>query len=577
MAIIGIDLGTTNSLAAVWKDGHAVIIRNSLNKIMTPSVVGTDDEGNVIVGEVARERLITDPAVTVAEFKRDMGTEKKYVFDDAVYTPEEMSAMVLRKIKEDAERYLGEEIEEAVISVPAYFDDLRRTATKKAAALSGLKVERLVNEPSAAAMAYVARNHYQEGTYLVIDFGGGTLDISLIDSFENTLEIVAVAGDNMLGGKDFNEAICNYFMKQNNIDAATLTDKQKATIYSMAESCKIALSTSPFSIMSAVINDKKYELALDSRKLTEITKDLLLRINAPIKRVLKDGNTRVSEITDIILVGGTCKMPIVKAYIENLFRRPMDTLIDPDTAIVQGAAITAAMKAKGEDFKDVIMTDICPFSLGISSSYSDLHVDRTSFIIQRNTPLPASNEHKYYAIRNGQSVFSSSIYQGESIDFTKNIKIGEFSVPLNPVDKGELLGTVRFTYDINGILFVDITTSDGVVHNMVLKNKNVTMSDEEFERIKAKLDKLRLAPIDNEDVTLLIAKAERLIEESLDIEREILIENLLRFKASATAGNNHDIRRNCKKFAEFLSNFDGDLILPGEADQDDDGLPEDFF
>ena len=242
MAIIGIDLGTTNSLAVCYRDGKAEIIKNTLGDAYIPSAVSIDDNGEVLVGKIARERLVSHPDVTAAEFKRVMGMRKEIPLGKKMFTPEELSSLVLRKIKEEAERYLGEEVTEAVISVPAYFDDNCRSATKTAAQLSGLKVERLVNEPSAAALAYQAAHGFEDGTYMVIDFGGGTLDVSIVDSFDSVMEILAVAGNNQLGGKDFNEAIADYFCESNNIDRSKLSPDDRAIVYRLAEDCKTALT-----------------------------------------------------------------------------------------------------------------------------------------------------------------------------------------------------------------------------------------------------------------------------------------------------------------------------------------------
>ena len=232
MAVIGIDLGTTNSLACVWKNSSPVIIKNTLGSIITPSVVGIDEDGNIVVGEVAKERLISHPDRTASEFKRTLGTKKIYRIGTNGFSSEQMSSLVLKKIREDAEAFLGEEVTEAVISVPAYFDDCRRNATKQAAEMSGLKVERLINEPSAAALAYMQNHGFEDGTYMVIDFGGGTLDVSIIDSFDSIMEILAVAGNNQLGGKDINEAVYTYFIKENNLDENTKkkVDRIKETI-----------------------------------------------------------------------------------------------------------------------------------------------------------------------------------------------------------------------------------------------------------------------------------------------------------------------------------------------------------
>ena len=557
MAVIGIDLGTTNSLASVWKEGSPVIIRNSLGTTLTPSVVGVDEDNNVVVGEVAKERLISHPEKTASEFKRSMGTKKTYIVGGNSFTPEQLSSLVLNKIKEDAQAFLGEEITEAVISVPAYFDDCRRNATKQAAEMSGLKVERLINEPSAAALAYMQKHGFEDGTYMVIDFGGGTLDVSMIDSFDSVMEILAVAGNNQLGGKDFNTAIYKHFLKENGLAEDSLTAEHKASIYKSAEACKIALSDIPMSIMSVNISDKSYTLNLDNNSLIKICHEVFEKIGEPVKRVLRDSHMNINEVKDIILVGGSCKMPTVAAYLERLTGRKPCTDINPDTAIAVGAGIFAGMKDRNKDFKDVILTDICPFSLGVAVQDERTKEVIMDFIIQRNSMLPTSKVHDYYAASENQTGVRLRIYQGESIIPSNNIKLGELEFKCPPTKLNGFIVSMRLTYDINGILVVDATSNDKKTYSKVILSESNTMSEEELARRKEELNKLRLAPPDDEKYQLLIARAERIIEETLSFERRIVSDALMDFKACLANGNERDIRLLSKKFQHFLDQMEG--------------------
>lgn len=557
MAIIGIDLGTTNSLACIWRNGSPVLIKNSLGSTITPSVVGVDDSNDIVVGDIAKERLITDPDKTASEFKRTLGTKRTYNVGANIFSSEQLSSLVLKKIKEDAETFLGEEVTEAIISVPAYFDDCRRSATKQAAEMSGLKVERLINEPSAAALAYMQKHGFEDGTYMVIDFGGGTLDVSMIDSFDSIMEILAVAGNNQLGGKDFNEAVYHRFLDENLLDENLLTAEQKASIYKTAETCKIALSSVPMSIMSVNINDKNYTLTLDNNSLIKIAHEVFEKIGEPVRRVLRDSHMNVSEVKDIILVGGSCKMPTVAAYVERLTGRKPCTDIDPDTAICVGAGIFAGMKNRNVDFKDVILTDICPFSLGTDVLDMRTREQIMDFIIQRNSMLPSSKTHEYYAASDNQTELRIVIYQGESIVPSNNIKLGELRLNCPPTPIHEFIASVRLTYDINGILVVDVTTSDKKTHSKVILNESNTMSEEELAKCKSQLDKLRLAPSGEEQYQLLIARAERIIEETLSFERRQITEALLSYKSCLKNGNERDIRIFTKKFARFLDQIEG--------------------
>ncbi len=565
MAVIGIDLGTTNSLACIWKDGAPVVIKNSLGSHLTPSVVGIDDSDNIVVGNIAKERLISHPDKTASEFKRTMGTKTEYSLGSQKFTSEQLSSLVLKKIKEDSEAVLGEEVTEAIISVPAYFDDYRRNATKQAAEMSGLKVERLINEPSAAALAYMQKHGFEDGTYMVVDFGGGTLDVSIIDSFDNVMEILAVAGNNQLGGKDFNEAIYKAFLADNGLNDDVLTPSERASIYKMAENCKIALTDTPICVMSVNIGDEKFTLTLDNNTLIKIGHEVFEKIGEPIRRVLHDSHVNIQEIKDIILVGGSCKMPTVAAYIEKLTGRAPCTDLNPDTAIAIGAGIFAGMKSRNEQFKDIILTDICPFSLGISMHDHRTQENIMDFIIQRNSMLPSSKTHSYYAVADNQTQFRVTIYQGESIIPDKNIKLGQLTIPVPPTPMHGYLGDVKLTYDINGILIVDVKSNENVDYTKVILSESNTMSKAELDRCKAQLDVLRLASPDNEKQVLLIARAERIIEETLSFERQIIVDALLNFRMCLENGNDHDIRRATTKFAQFLDMIEGNSTrLPGE-------------
>ena len=463
---------------------------------------------------------------------------------------------MLRKIVSDAKEFLGEEIEEAVISVPAYFNDKMRVATKQAAELAGIKCERLINEPSAAALAYLHNHEWKDGTYMVVDFGGGTLDVSIIDSFDSVMEIIAVAGNNQLGGKDFNEAIYRHFCETNNLSESDLSSEERAIIYRMAETTKIALSTNPMAVMSVVLNDQKYSLALDSNELIRISHDVFEKIHEPIRKVLKDSRLRPGDLEAIVLVGGSCKMPTVISYIEKVTGIKPCTDIDPDTAIGFGAGIYSGIKSKNADLKEVVMTDICPFSLGTSTL--DFKTDERimSFIIERNSMLPCSNIRDYYAIRDNQTSVTFDIFQGESIIPENNIKLGSITISCPSTKKHDFIASARLTYDINGILIVDITNADKETTTKMLLDSNVRLSPKDMERIKAKLDSLRFSEKKDEEQEHLISRAERIIEETLSFEREILIIALQDFKTTMKYGNSVEKRKAKEQFSAILDHHE---------------------
>ena len=556
MAIIGIDLGTTNSLASVYTENGVMVIPNSLGNRLTPSVVGLDDDGNVIVGDVAKERLITHPERTAAEFKRTMGTDKTYKLGEEAFSSQQLSSILLRKIVADAKAYLNEDIDEVVISVPAYFDDKMRTATKQAAEMAGIKCERLINEPSAAALAYLYKHGWKDGTYMVVDFGGGTLDVSIIDSFDSVMEIIAVAGNNHLGGKDINEAIYKHFCLVNNLQESSLTSEEKAIIYRMSETTKIALSTNPIAVMSVCLNDKEYSLSLDNNALIKIAHESFERLFEPIKKALKDSRLKPTDLEAIVLVGGSCKMPTVASYIEKITGVKPCSDIDPDTAISVGAGVYSGIKRKNQQLKDVVMTDICPFSLGVDCH--DMNDDIVmSFIIDRNSMLPCSQIKSYYAIHDNQTEVNFRIYQGESIIPENNIFLGSLSIACPPTNRNAFIATCRMTYDINGILVIDVTNKDGVTVSKTLVGNNVRLTEKEIETIKARLDNLRFSDDVDEESQLLISRAERVIEETISYERDFLMNALGVFKLTMNKGNTVEKRNAKEGFKNLLDQLEG--------------------
>lgn len=556
MAIIGIDLGTTNSLASVWRNGRCELIPNSFGEFLTPSVVGFDDEGNVIIGKIAKQRLVSHPDLTAASFKCFMGTKQEISLGKKVFTPPELSSFILRQLKEDAELYLGESVEEAVISVPAYFDDNGRSSTKLAGELAGLKVERIVNEPSAAALAY-KQGTDNEDMFLIFDFGGGTLDISIVDIFDSVIEIIAVAGDNHLGGDDFNRAIAEYFCKENQFNYSALPSEVKAIVLKQAELCKIALSTQPEAAMVLNYNDHVYTLALDNQKLLTVTADLFERIEKPIVKALHDASVSANEISEVILIGGSSHMLLVQKYLENLFDTEINVTISPDTAVALGVGIASGIKARNEEIKDMVLTDICPFSLGISTTNKDdFSAPFFTPIIERNTTLPASIVKRFYTSHDDQRTISIGIAQGEKMYFKQNLFLDEIELSVTPAPEGERSVDVRFSYDINGILQVDVTNNEtGKIISKTIVNNN-RLSESEVKSKLEQLEKLKIHPRDLDKNKLLIARAESLYEESIGDLREIIRSQLERFNNALSIQDNRKIRKTAENFSRFLDSIE---------------------
>lgn len=556
MAKIGIDLGTTNSLAVVYKDRETVRIKNSLGSYITPSAVSVDEDGKILIGEAAKDRLISHPDVSVAEFKRNMGSRYEVELGGVKYTPEELSSLILKKIKADSEAFLGEPVEEAIISVPAYFDDNSRRATRIAADLSGLKVERLINEPSAAALAYLAKNGYEDGTYMVIDFGGGTLDVSVVDVFENIIEILAVAGNNKLGGKDFNEAIAKDFCSKNNLDYDTLTPAKRAVIYRASERAKIALSDMPMVLIEVPLDSGKLMLTLNNKELISISQKVFESIREPVRKAIHDSRKKLTDIDKIILVGGSCKMPTVREFIRQITGIVPDTSIDPDIAIAEGAGIYAAMKNK--ELKEVVLTDICPFSLGVAVN-NDILNDGTqmmSSIIPRNSTLPSSIMKSYSASAEDQSKITVRVYQGESIHPELNLFLGELNLDCPPTKHGAKICDIKMTYDINGILIVDVFTADGQIKTKAFRSNSSVLTDEEVEQMRKKIEEAMLVSPEDEKYRALIARAERIYEESFEDQRLIIQNRLMAFRASIALRDPIKVQQTYKALSDLLDTME---------------------
>lgn len=525
--IIGIDLGTTNSLAAYFTEDGPKIIPNRLGKNLTPSIVSVDENDQIFVGETAKERSILYPDKSAKVFKRNMGSNKKYKLGNKEFMAEELSSFILRYLKEDAEAYLGEEVTEAVISVPAYFDDKRRKATKRAGEIAGLKVERIISEPTAAAIAYGLYEKTKNTKFLVFDLGGGTFDVSILELFQNILEVRAVAGDNYLGGEDFTEVLEKMFLQENKIDTAALDEKTKVQIHKQAELCKLGFLKENISQMNCNVDGKTVSMDISIEKYEEACETLFEKIRKPVQRSLSDAHIKLADIDVVVLVGGATKLPIVKNFIIKLFRKFPDTNINPDEAVALGAAIQAAMKQRNEAVKEVILTDVCSFTLGTEVSIPKPNGGYESGhfcpIIERNTVIPASRTETFYTLRDDQTKLNINVLQGESRLAVNNLLLGELEVTV-PKNKAGAEGVeVTYTYDINSILEVEVKVlSTGEVKKQIIKNQENDMTEEEIEVRMKELSYLKIHPREQEENKLLLLRCESLYEESTgDIRRVI--------------------------------------------------------
>lgn len=546
MAIIGIDLGTTNSLVSVWRDGRIQLIPNAFGDFLTPSVVGFGGDGEVFVGKIAQEMLITEPSTTFSEFKRNMGTDYQYTANKKNYRAEELSAFVLRRLKQDAERFLGETVTEAVISVPAYFNDDKRCATKNAGKLAGLVVERLINEPSAVALKHHINSDEMEN-FIVFDFGGGTLDVSLVEAFDNMVEIRAVAGDNHLGGKDFDEIIADDFCQKHEIEKSLLSGKERGILKKEAEQLKRDLTEKNDADRTVRIGEKEYTMHMTNQELIHISANLFRRMTQPLKKVLNDSGTEWGEIDKVILVGGSSRMPVIKQYIRSLTDVPVVVDASPDESVAIGAGLSAAIKERKGEVKDMILADICPFSIGTA-----LYDGTFSPIIERNDTLPCSRTRYYVTVDNYQTKMNFPIYQGENLIANENLCLGTVTIkdlPRRP--KGETGANVTFLYDINGILDISVVSDNRSVHKVIV-NKKMGLTDAELEKRLEELQKMTLHPIDQEENRLLIERAQRMFQESNALTRQYIAEMLRHFKQTLDHGKGREIREEYVRFAMYL-------------------------
>ena len=484
--IIGIDLGTTNSCVAIMEGGSASIITNAEGARTTPSVVNIKDNGEIIVGEIAKRQAITNPTSTVLSIKTHMGSDYKVHINGKDYTPQEISAMILKKLKKDAEAYLGEEVKEAVITVPAYFTDAQRQATKDAGAIAGLEVKRIINEPTAAALAYGLDKNKDEKV-LVFDLGGGTFDVSILEIADGVIEVLATAGNNHLGGDDFDAKIIDWlvseFKKEQGIDLSN--DKMAyQRLKDAAEKAKKELSTMmeaqislPFITMDAT-GPKHLEMKLTRAKFNDLTRDLVEATQGPTRTALSDAGLSPSDIDEVLLVGGSTRMLSVQEWVESYFGKKPNKGINPDEVVAAGAAIQGGVLMG--DVKDVLLLDVTPLSLGIETLGGVC-----TRIIEKNTTIPVKKSQVFSTAVDNQPAVTINVLQGERAKAADNHKLGEFNlegIPAAP--RGIPQIEVTFDIDANGIVHVSAKDLGTGKENTVTISGSTNLSSEEIERMK---------------------------------------------------------------------------------------------
>ena len=566
--IIGIDLGTTFSAVAYMDDEGAKLIPNALGEVLTPSVVGIEPSGHVIVGRVAKELQVSQPDRCIGIFKRYMGTDWTIKLDGRVYTPEKLSSLVLMTLKQDAEAFFGESVSQAVITVPAYFNEHQRKATIRAGEIAGLKVQRILNEPTAAAIAYGWHSADEEKVIVVLDLGGGTFDVSVVELFEGTLEVRASSGETFLGGVDFTNSLAARVLEQHGRVFEQIESKYPKLISRLQQDCEQAKRRlSRLAEVTIRIPDENGELSEDSptsvvtrEQFEKWTSFILNRIEIPIRRALGDAKVKRDDIDDLILVGGATRMPQFVARAREMFGREPTSRLNPDEVVALGAAVQAGLFANEASVEDLVVTDVAPFTLGIAIARElggELLAGYFLPIINRNTVIPTSRVNRVGTTQANQTSITVRVYQGEGRKTEDNLFLGEFEVSGIPRGPAGQDIDIRFTYDLNGVLEVEATvvaTKKKVIH-IITKNAK-SLSTDALNRAMKEMAALKAHPRDEAVNRYLIRKAERLYQELPLTERRYLDSLLSGLEEALELRDPNAIESNREALESFLNQFD---------------------
>lgn len=568
--LIGIDLGTTNSAAAYWGVDGPVLIPNALGNFLTPSAVSFDEDGALLVGNPALDRQVTHPEKTATNFKRLMGTKEQISLGDKSFTPEELSSFVLSSLVRDAEIFLGEKVTGAIVTVPAYFNDHQRKATRVAGQLAGLKIERLINEPTAAALAHGIHEMEVEEPFLIFDLGGGTFDVSLVEIFDGIIEVRSSTGDNRLGGEDFNEIVAKLGMdvldsERNMQDRDDI--KFREILRSAAEKVRRALTRDDVAQMHLSWKGENYQTVISAVDFERESADLIERLRIPVRRALNDAKIQPNQLGKIILVGGATRMRIVRRTVAKMFGCIPDISLDPDRSIALGAAVQAGLQSRDAALEEVRLTDVAPYSLGIEigDRRSDKEVITGLFqpLIERNSVVPASKVQTFSPMEDGQLLTTIKIYQGESRWVSQNIFLGELPVyHESRLSAAQASFDVRFSYDISGLLEIDVFVHHSRQNiQLVIQNGEENLSEADIVERRKELAKIKIHPRENSENVAILARLERIYEETLADQREYVGGLLSQYMQVLNAQDDRTIRETNADLIRIMNGLEGERIL----------------
>ena len=566
--IVGIDLGTTNSAVGYMSESGPKLIPNALGEVLTPSIVGIDEEGHLLVGSAAKELQVINPDRVASKFKRYMGTDWTVELDQKKFTPEKLSSLVLQSLKQDAEAHFGHAVNRAVISVPAYFNEHQRKSTLEAGRIAGFKVERILNEPTAAAIAYGLHQLDEEKLMIVFDLGGGTFDVSVVELFEGTMEVRASSGESFLGGEDFTTTLTARVLERRGYVYERAELEMPLLVSRLARQCDLAkckLSREPevkvrIPDAKGSLSDNSPEETITREQFGQWTQNILSRVDLPIRRALGDAGLKRTDIDEVILVGGATRMPQVLERVRELFGCEPRCRLNPDEVVALGASVQAGLIAKDSSLEELVVTDVSPFTLGISISRQFGMDHRSGYflpIINRNTTLPVSRVDRVATIDPNQTKLTIKIYQGESRKVEDNLFLGEFTVDGIPRGPAGQAVDIRFTYDLNGVLEVEATiveTKKKVSHLVTRHARGLTA--DQIQQAVLEMQGIKTHPREEAANRFLMRRAERLYQELALMERQQLEMLLDGFEEAMELGDKESMEKHREVLEAFLERHD---------------------